>query len=386
MKEITGAQAGLSGEDQIFIALKYIAEHGGSAEMKDLYPALEAHMEGNTLSEQGQDSLRNFINKVATKEGLVYPHDNSKPGWHITPKGMTRVQELHQHANLKSMRISRFYEEVLGANLRNVRNSWGSYDPITNRIYLRVWDDEIQSINGKEYIRVLGKVPRTKSSGYDERRTQLAMLENGAEGYGVLCTPKDGQTKQKKEIKSFDYNELLRFGEILETKDDYLIEVVTRVPLREIKRQRTSSTDLVSDIKYISSRKIEQTTKEALIDARVGQGRFRSEVLQMWGGKCAVTGITTLDAIRASHIKPWRDSDPNERLDPYNGLPFVANLDALFDSGLISFDAKGQLLISLELSENEVDLFSLQGLGLSKCPGQKTVEYLKFHNNKIFKG
>jgi hypothetical protein len=33
-----------------------------------------------------------------------------------------------------------------------------------------------------------------------------------------------------------------------------------------------------------------KTTREALIDARLGQGRFRSEVGKRWGNRCAVTG------------------------------------------------------------------------------------------------
>ena len=58
------------------------------------------------------------------------------------------------------------------------------------------------------------------------------------------------------------------------------------------------------------------------------------QVLKIWGNRCCVTGSTTLDAIRASHIKPWRRSSNQERLDPYNGLPLVATLDALFDAGM----------------------------------------------------
>ena len=41
------------------------------------------------------------------------------------------------------MKIHSFYTDVLGANLKNVRWSWGAVDPITNRIFLRVWADRI---------------------------------------------------------------------------------------------------------------------------------------------------------------------------------------------------------------------------------------------------
>ena len=49
----------------------------------------------------------------------------------------------------------------------------------------------------------------------------------------------------------------------------------------------------------------------------------------------------------ASHIKPWRDSNHQERLDKFNGLLLLANLDKAFDLGFISFDDSGKVPISL---------------------------------------
>lgn len=71
------------------------------------------------------------------------------------------------------------------------------------------------------------------------------------------------------------------------------------------------------------------------------------------GNSCAVSGSTVLDAIRASHNKPWRNANDNERLDPFNGLPLIASFDALFDVGLIAFDENGCLLVSSRLPESE---------------------------------
>src|SRR5207248_1999952 len=124
---------------------------------------------------------------------------------------------------------------------------------------------------------------------------------------------------------------------------------------------------LAKDIKTIlSNNKVEQTTKQALVDARIGQGAFRSAILGRWNHRCAVTGSTTLEVIRASHIKPWRASTNEERLDPSNGLPLAASLDALFDAGLISFEDSGRLLISPKLSQNECAIYGLAGNGLQQ--------------------
>jgi putative restriction endonuclease len=89
--------------------------------------------------------------------------------------------------------------------------------------------------------------------------------------------------------------------------------------------------------------------------------------------------------IRASHIKPWSKCDNQERLDPENGLPLVATLDALFDRGFITFDQEGKLIVSTELAVDEVELFGLKEGTLRKTPSEKTGEFLEFHRTHVFK-
>ncbi|MBN0787902.1 HNH endonuclease, partial [Pseudomonas aeruginosa] len=84
------------------------------------------------------------------------------------------------------------------------------------------------------------------------------------------------------------------------------------------------------------------TEVERLVRQRVGQARYRDALLTYWGGACAVTGVAVTEALRASHAKPWAEcADDAERLDAFNGFLLVANLDALFDRFLISFDDTG---------------------------------------------
>jgi len=77
--------------------------------------------------------------------------------------------------------------------------------------------------------------------------------------------------------------------------------------------------------------------------------------------------------LRASHIKPWRTSNDRERLNPENGLPLIATLDALFDKNLVSFDDNGLILISKMLEGNLKSLGIKQGMRLRKplTRGQK---------------
>lgn len=98
---------------------------------------------------------------------------------------------------------------------------------------------------------------------------------------------------------------------------------------------------------------ISSTEKEALVKSRLGQGRFRSGLVDMWGG-CACTGYAQTSLLVASHIKPWKLSDNSERLDPYNGLLLTPNIDKAFDRNYISFKPDGSVLISGELESPEL--------------------------------
>lgn len=127
------------------------------------------------------------------------------------------------------------------------------------------------------------------------------------------------------------------------------------------------------------------TERKAIVQSRVGQGRFRRDVLQLWNG-CAVTGIADSRVLLASHVKPWRIANNEERLDPHNGLALIPNLDTLFDDGLITFDAEGRIRIW-----NAIDHEIVHGLGahpdmrLRMMPS-RLEQYLRFHRKCVYQG
>lgn len=95
------------------------------------------------------------------------------------------------------------------------------------------------------------------------------------------------------------------------------------------------------------------STTEALrlTKQRVGQNLFRQALMDYWGGACAVTGLHLPELLRASHAKLWADcATDTERLDVFNGFLLSAQLDALFDSGLVTFDDTGLLVSSAKLT------------------------------------
>ncbi|NCT68325.1 MAG: HNH endonuclease [Rhodanobacteraceae bacterium] len=91
-----------------------------------------------------------------------------------------------------------------------------------------------------------------------------------------------------------------------------------------------------------------ETERQAVIAARRGQGIFRALLDDYWRA-CAVTACTTRELLRASHIRPWRESNNADRLNPDNGLLLAAHLDAAFDQGLISFADDGRILLHARL-------------------------------------
>lgn len=126
-----------------------------------------------------------------------------------------------------------------------------------------------------------------------------------------------------------------------------------------------------------------KTMRQTLIDTRLGQGRFRQQLIERWGGTCAVSKCKLAQVLRASHIKPWRVSTNTERLDPNNGLLLSANIDALFDKGLVSFNDKGEMLVSKQIPQIEKSRLKLSA-GLSRNPNREERHYLKYHRCQIF--
>jgi hypothetical protein len=87
VRKMTGVEAGLSSNDQMRIALEAIIDNGGTAQIADIYAAVERQMGNAVLSEQGKASLREYVNRKAVNAGYIYSHDPAVEGWRITQAG-----------------------------------------------------------------------------------------------------------------------------------------------------------------------------------------------------------------------------------------------------------------------------------------------------------
>lgn len=130
---------------------------------------------------------------------------------------------------------------------------------------------------------------------------------------------------------------------------------------------------------------LEETEKEALVLSRRGQGKFKQNVSRL-EHRCRITLVDRPEHLRASHIKPWRDSTNQERLDGENGFLLTPSIDHLFDRGFISFEDNGTLLISPVAHKPALQRMGVSTDGVTNVGGFTTEQkkHLEFHRNYVF--
>lgn len=137
------------------------------------------------------------------------------------------------------------------------------------------------------------------------------------------------------------------------------------------------------DEKY-NAGEISDTERDQLSKARIGQGKFKSLLIDL-EKKCRMTNVTQTKFLRASHIKPWSQSTNKERLDGNNGLLLSPHFDLLFDKGLITFSNEGDLIVSSQLPKEIISQWNFSDkMNVGKFR-EKQLEYLDFHRKFVFK-
>lgn len=129
---------------------------------------------------------------------------------------------------------------------------------------------------------------------------------------------------------------------------------------------------------------IKNTEVERMVRQRVGQDIYRRAMLEYWGEACAVTGVSIPSILRASHALPWAKCETDaQRLDVFNGFLLTANLDALFDRFLISFNKYGNIIISEKISEKDKALLGLTSALKLRWVAEEHEKYLRIHRARL---
>ena len=135
----------------------------------------------------------------------------------------------------------------------------------------------------------------------------------------------------------------------------------------------------------LADESLSETVREQLIMARVGQGKFRSRV-EMISPNCRITGVSAGNFLIASHIKPWRVSSNEERLDGNNGLMLSPHIDKLFDEGYISFTDDGKMMVCSELPVVVLSAWSIQADLATEKLNERQARYMQYHRENVFLG
>jgi putative restriction endonuclease len=134
------------------------------------------------------------------------------------------------------------------------------------------------------------------------------------------------------------------------------------------------------------------TEKLGMVKLRRGQQFFRQSILNAYGVRCCITGISVPRLLVASHIRPWT-AFPDDRLNLRNGLCLSSLHDAAFDSGLITLDEKLRVVLSPRLRKHfpqpslEQNFVAYEGQPIRKPDilAEPSADFLKHHRQMIFK-
>jgi putative restriction endonuclease len=157
---------------------------------------------------------------------------------------------------------------------------------------------------------------------------------------------------------------------------DDLIEEITQ-------RAGGNFPDDVAEEALLQRPELQQAEKLELLKARRGQGLYRAN-LEGIESACRLTGLLDRRHLRAIHIKPWRQSSDEEKLDGCNGLLLSPHLEHLFCRGYISFSDAGELLVSRYLNPAVLDKWGLQLPRYVDSFNPQQCRYLDYHRREIF--
>lgn len=109
---------------------------------------------------------------------------------------------------------------------------------------------------------------------------------------------------------------------------------------------------------------------------RRGQPKFRADLIEAYGSRCAITGCTVLDILEAAHIVPYRKGgERTHRMD--NGLLLRSDVHSLFDLGRLWVDQDFKVHVDEGLWGTEYEALDGQSLRLpSDAAHQPRKEHL----------
>lgn len=173
-------------------------------------------------------------------------------------------------------------------------------------------------------------------------------------------------------------------GPIILDNNKKLRSYIDKIEHQEkIDKDKKGEVKKITELNNILSLSLGATEKNSMINTRIGQGLFKKQ-LESIECQCKVCGLKNRDLLIASHIKPWKDCDNNERLDNNNGFLLCPIHDSLFDKGYVSFEDDGKIIVSQLLEKNSYKLLNISGSEQIRLTNENK-HYLDWHRQNIFR-
>lgn len=171
-------------------------------------------------------------------------------------------------------------------------------------------------------------------------------------------------------------------NEVLMSFCDWLRKNDKKIDGKKLKTKADNIKNTQSITSEIEKLNLKGKDKEAVVKVRVNQGVFKDRLLIRYN-HCCLCDVSQKELLVASHIKAWKDSNDDERLDVDNGFLLCPNHDKVFDKGFISFEDDGSILISDKLdATNKKSLNVNPNMSIKLTKGNKI--YLKYHRENYF--
>ena len=136
---------------------------------------------------------------------------------------------------------------------------------------------------------------------------------------------------------------------------------------------------------YLSPEQISEETQIVLktgsAKQRVGQQKFRKNILANFGYKCAVCKISDVDLLAAAHIIPVDDNNLAGKTN--NGICLCVLCHKMFDFGFFSFDERYNVVTSKHKKISKKLLKTLENQKIGICKILPSQDLLSLHRTKF---
>jgi hypothetical protein len=131
--------------------------------------------------------------------------------------------------------------ESLGAPPVNARWSWGAVRAADGVVFLRVWQDNVQTHDRKQFVPILRGISNRAGShdrGRRERLKHVERIQTGARCFLIMCKAED-TTARPRRIAKFEGKMLFPGGAVRKMDGDVWLELLPGVAVEDCTSSRT---------------------------------------------------------------------------------------------------------------------------------------------------